>query len=80
MVLSPEVQKKAQEELDKVVGFNRLPEHGDKEDLPYINSLCKEVLRWHPVLPLGVAHRVTQDDFFKEYFIPAGTVVIVNTW
>ena len=80
MVLFPEAQRKAQEELDKVVGFNRLPEYEDKMYLPYINALCKEVLRWHPILPLGVPHRVTQDDAFKGYFIPAGTIVVGNTW
>ncbi|KAF8513234.1 cytochrome P450 [Gautieria morchelliformis] len=80
MLLFPEAQKKAQEELDEVVGLGRLPEYEDRESLPYINALCKEVLRWHPVTPFGVPHRVTQDDVFGGYFIPAGSIVLGNTW
>ncbi|KAF8518587.1 cytochrome P450 [Gautieria morchelliformis] len=80
MRLFPEVQRKAQEELDEVVGLSRLPEYEDRENLPYINALCKEVIRWHPVLPLGVGHYVTEDDAFNGYFIPAGSIVVGNTW
>ena len=80
MVLFPEAQRRAQKELDNVVGSNRLPDYEDRENLPYINALCKEVLRWHPIVPLGVAHRLTQDDFFKGYFIPAGTIIVGNAW
>ena len=54
MTLYPAVQKKAQEELDSVVGTDRLPELADKEDLPYVDALVKEVLRWNPVAPLGM--------------------------
>ncbi|KAF8576118.1 cytochrome P450, partial [Ramaria rubella] len=80
MLLSPETQKKAQAELDSVVGMDRLPEFSDRESLPYINALCQEVLRWNPVAPLGVAHRVTQDDVYGDYFIPEGSLVMGNSW
>ncbi|KAF8507777.1 cytochrome P450 [Gautieria morchelliformis] len=80
MVLSPEVQKKAQAELDAVVGPSRLPEFGDRDNLPYINALCKEILRWHPLLPLGLAHATTQDDIYNGYFIPKGTIILGNSW
>ena len=53
MVLHPEVQRKAQEELDAVVGTDRLPSLVDRENLPYVESVMKETLRWHPVTPLG---------------------------
>ena len=53
MVLFPEVQAKAQAELDAVVGSERLPSFNDRDSLPYINAVWKEVLRWHPVAPLG---------------------------
>ena len=53
MALYPEVQKKAQKELDKVIG-NRLPEFNDRPNLPYINAMMKESLRRQPVVPLGV--------------------------
>ncbi|KAF8513276.1 cytochrome P450, partial [Gautieria morchelliformis] len=80
MVLSPEVQKKAQAELDAVVGPNRLPEFEDRNDLPYINALCKEILRWHPLLPVGIAHATTQDDIYNGYFIPKGAIILGNAW
>ena len=53
MALYPEVQKKAQAEIDIVVGPNRLPDFGDRPSLPYINAVIKEVMRWHLVVPLG---------------------------
>ena len=55
MALYPEVQKKAQEELDNVIGNDRLPEFSDRDSLPYINAVVKELLRWNPVLPLGIS-------------------------
>ena len=53
MALYPEVQKKAQAEIDAVVGPNRLPDFEDHSSLPYINAIVKESSRWHLVLPLG---------------------------
>lgn len=53
LVLHPGVQEKAQEEIDRVVGSERLPEFSDRPSLPYVNAILKEVLRWNPVAPLG---------------------------
>lgn len=53
MALYPEVQKKAQTEIDAVVGPNRLPAFEDRSSLPYISAVVKELLRWHVVAPLG---------------------------
>ncbi|CDO71706.1 hypothetical protein BN946_scf184915.g50 [Trametes cinnabarina] len=80
MALYPEVQKKAQAELDSVVGRDRLPDHGDKDELVYINAIVKEALRWHNVLPLGIPHRTINDDEMDGYFIPGGTSIITNVW
>ena len=52
MALHQDVQKKAQAELDRVVGNDRLPNFNDRERLPYIDALVKETLRWNPVVPL----------------------------
>ena len=54
MALYPEVQKKAQAEIDTVVGPNRLPDFHDRPSLPYINAVVKELLRWNLVGPLGL--------------------------
>lgn len=53
MVLYPEVQKKAQAELDAVVGADRFPTFEDRAQLPYVDAMVKEVLRWNPVVPMG---------------------------
>jgi len=53
VALYPEVQRKAQAELDAVVGPNRLPVFEGRPSLPYINAVVKESLRWHLVVPLG---------------------------
>ena len=53
MALYPDVQKKAQAEIDTVVGPNRLPDFRDRPSLPYINAVVKESSRWNLVLPVG---------------------------
>lgn len=53
MTLYPEVQKKAHEELDSVVGTDRLPVFEDMDRLPYLRALVSEVVRWMPVAPLS---------------------------
>jgi len=53
MLLYPDVLLKAQQELDAVVGNDRLPSFTDREDLPYTNALALEVIRWHNVGPIG---------------------------
>ena len=53
MALYPDVQKKAQAEIDTVVGPNRLPDFHDRLSLPYINAVVKESSRWNLVLPFG---------------------------
>lgn len=55
MQLYPEVQRKAQEELDAVIGTERLPNMQDMNRLPYIRCVVKEVLRWIPAVPLGTS-------------------------
>lgn len=80
MTVYPDVQRKAQAELDTVIGHDRLPTFEDRDSLPYINAICTECLRWLPVGPLGVPHRLTQDDEYNGMFLPKDTVLIVNHW
>jgi cytochrome P450 len=54
MTLFPEAQKKAQAEIDAVIGPDRLPSFGDRDSLPYTEALAKEVLRWNAVVPTGL--------------------------
>ena len=53
MTMYPEIQRKAQEELDSVVGTDRLPDFSDEPSLPYTSAVMKEVLRWQQVAPFG---------------------------
>ena len=96
MALYPEVQKKAQAEIDTVVGSNRLPDFHDRPSLPYINAVVKETSRWNLVLPFGrsffiiiitiltssegVPHMSTISDEYNGFHIPKGTIVIANAW
>ncbi|KAJ6539005.1 cytochrome P450 [Mycena capillaripes] len=70
MALNPAVQAKAQHEIDAVVGGDRLPTFADREDLPYVDALVKEVCR--------VPHRVMKDDIYEGHLIPKGALVITN--
>ncbi|CAE6495857.1 unnamed protein product [Rhizoctonia solani] len=79
MAMHPDVQAKAQAELDAVIG-TRLPEMADRDSLPYIRRIVKEVFRWRMVLPLALPHACIQDDTYKGYHIPKGAIVIGNSW
>ncbi|RPD55083.1 cytochrome P450 [Lentinus tigrinus ALCF2SS1-7] len=77
---SPASVRKAQEELDRVVGRDRLPTFDDEPSLPYLHSFITEIYRWHTVVPLAVPHSVTADDVYNGYFIPKGATVIGNLY
>ncbi|OBZ67543.1 O-methylsterigmatocystin oxidoreductase [Grifola frondosa] len=79
MLAHPEVQKKAQAELDAVIGPRRLPTFSDRDSLSYINAVVLECLRWFPVIPVA-PHRATADDEYNGYFIPKGSLVVPNIW
>ncbi|KAI0792973.1 cytochrome P450 [Irpex lacteus] len=80
MLHYPHVMRKAQAELDAVVGRDRAPNFKDEERLPYITALVKETLRWHPPSPLGMSHRALEDNWFRGHLIPKDTIVIGNIW
>ncbi|EOA87444.1 uncharacterized protein SETTUDRAFT_88393, partial [Exserohilum turcica Et28A] len=80
MAVFPDIQKKAQEELDHVIGGDRLPVTSDKANLPYIETVVKEAHRWHPVVPMGVPHCCMEEDSISGYRIPKGAIVIPNIW
>ncbi|KAH7904746.1 cytochrome P450 [Hygrophoropsis aurantiaca] len=80
MALFPEVQVKIKDEIARVVGSSRLPSFQDRAALPYVNATIKEAMRWSPALPLSIARQTSQDDFYKGYYIPKGTIVLPNVW
>src|SRR5712691_4402103 len=52
-LLHPGIQRMAQEELDAVTMRERLPTFEDRPRLPFVDAICKEVIRWRPISPLG---------------------------
>jgi cytochrome P450 len=80
MIANPEIQRRAQDQLDAVIGRDRPPTFADAPNLPYIQALVKETLRWRPALPLGVPHSTTEDNWYEGMFIPKGTLCFANLW
>ncbi|KLO08559.1 cytochrome P450 [Schizopora paradoxa] len=80
VLLHPRVQKRAQEEIDSVIGNDRLPLLSDRPNLPYLEAVTKESLRWNSVVPMGVAHVSSKDDTYNGYFLPKGSIVMPNVW
>lgn len=75
------VQAKGQAEIDSVIGAtSRLPEFDDRPLLPYVDAILRELLRWIPVVPLGIPHATSKDDVYDGRFIPKGALVIINVW
>jgi cytochrome P450 len=80
LTLYPEVQKKAQTQIDSVISRDRLPTFEDRSRLPYIEAICKELLRWQVVLPLGFPHASSEDCVYRGFFIPKGSMMVTNSW
>ncbi|KAF8227089.1 cytochrome P450 [Tricholoma matsutake] len=78
LFLYPEFQKRAQEEMDLVVGDECLPELSDHPLLPLLESLIQESQRWCPTVPLGVPHYSMEDDVYEGMFIPKKLIIIAN--
>ncbi|QRW26340.1 cytochrome P450 family protein [Rhizoctonia solani] len=75
MVLHPDVQLRAQQELDTILGQVTLPTIKDQERLPYMRNVVDEVLRMYPVVPLGLPHVCFKDDIYRGYHIEKETIV-----
>ncbi|KAF7365051.1 Cytochrome p450 [Mycena venus] len=80
MALHPEVVQKAQNEIDSVIGLDRLPGFDDRSALPYCEAVYREVLRWWPAVPLAIPHATSEDDVYEGCYIPKGTMVFPNIW
>jgi cytochrome P450 len=80
MVAFPEAQRRAQAELDAVVGRARLPTYADAPRLPYVRAIIREVLRWRPVARLGLPHVAVEDDWYDGMLIPKGATCMANIW
>ncbi|PAV15312.1 cytochrome P450 [Pyrrhoderma noxium] len=80
MVLHPDVQRKAQEEYDEVIGNNILPTFEDLQKLTYLDAVRKECLRWQSVVASSAPHTVSRDDEVDGYLIPENSIIMGNIW
>ncbi|KAI0001193.1 cytochrome P450 [Russula vinacea] len=82
MLEHPEYLKRAQAELDGVLGTGptRFPTFEDRPKLPFVDALFSETMRWGVPVPLGLPHRVMRDDFYDGHFVPKGSLVFANIW
>ncbi len=80
LITHPAAMRKAQAELDAVVGAERLPIFADQAQLPYVRALCQEVMRWRPVSSGGFPHALTEDVQYNGYTLRKGDAVVANHW
>jgi len=80
MLLFPEVQEKAQAQIDAVIGRDRVPTIEDRPSLTYIDAILRETLRWNPVLPLSIPTTTIESDVYQGYYIPKGAIIMTNLW
>ncbi|KAH6666529.1 O-methylsterigmatocystin oxidoreductase [Plectosphaerella plurivora] len=80
MLKFPDVQRKAQAEIDRVVGTGRLPTFADRENLPYVDALVKEASRWWPITPLSFPHTVTKEFEYRGYRIPKDAIIMPSVY
>ncbi|KAI0937993.1 hypothetical protein AcV7_003311 [Taiwanofungus camphoratus] len=80
LLANPEVQRKAQKEIDAVVGPDRMPTLGDIERLPYVQAIIHETHRSRPVTPVNFPHVAMADLQYGQYVIPKGTSIFANAW
>ncbi|GLJ05460.1 hypothetical protein SUGI_0018550 [Cryptomeria japonica] len=78
MLLQPEIMQKAVEEIDRVVGKDRLVEESDHMKLVYVKACAKEALRLHPMAPFKLPHKSMEDSTVGGYHIPKGSHVILS--
>jgi cytochrome P450 len=78
MVLNPDAFRKAQNEIDKIVGQDRLPDFGDRQRLPYVECVLQETIRRYPIAPGGIPHLCTEDNVYNGMLIPKDAMIIFN--
>ncbi|KAJ6623187.1 cytochrome P450 [Mycena sp. CBHHK59/15] len=80
MTLQPDAQRKAQSELDTVLGHCTAPQLADRPRLPFVEALISEVFRTYTIGPVGLPHVASEDDVHNGFFIPKGAIILTNNW
>ncbi|KAM0451588.1 hypothetical protein ACHAPV_009929 [Trichoderma viride] len=79
-IMFPEIQRKAQEEIDRVTGGTRLPVLADQEQMPFVSAIFAEALRFFPTAPMGFPHTLSEDMTYKGYDLPKGSYLLPEIW
>ncbi|XP_041989551.1 cytochrome P450 93B16-like [Salvia splendens] len=79
LINNPRVLKKAQEEIVKVIGFERVLQESDGPNLPYLQAVIKETFRLRPPIPM-LARKSISDCIIDRYTVPANSLLFVNLW
>lgn len=80
LLRNPKLMKHAQDELDTVVGTDRVVEESDLQHLPYLQAIIKETFRFHPAAAFTIPHMSLESCQVAGYYLPPKTRVIVNLW
>lgn len=80
LIRHPNIMKKMQDELEKVVGLDRVVEESDLENLKYLEMVVKEILRLYPAAPLLIPHESLENCTVDGFHIAKKTRIIVNAW
>ncbi|KPI36426.1 O-methylsterigmatocystin oxido [Cyphellophora attinorum] len=78
LAIHPDAQRKAQAEIDAVVGTSRLPNASDRSNLPYVEAYFKEIVRWESIGALSVPRAATEEDYYEGYWIPKGSTILTH--
>jgi cytochrome P450 len=80
MMVHPELQTYAQDEIDSITSQARLPTLADRKDLPFTDAITKEVIRLSSIVPQGGFRELDVDDVYEGYLLPRGSFVFANIW
>ncbi|XP_002740007.2 cytochrome P450 1B1-like [Saccoglossus kowalevskii] len=80
MIIYPDIQRKVHEEIDRVVGRDRLPKSSDRPSMPFTDAVIQEVLRDSSIAAMGIPHCTVQSTTLYNYHIPKYTPIFVNLW
>ncbi|KAL5818373.1 hypothetical protein ACOSQ4_022215 [Xanthoceras sorbifolium] len=80
LIKHPRIMKKVQNELENVVGRDKMVEESELDNLEYLDMVIKESLRFHPVAPLLLPHESREDCIVNGFYIPKKSRIFINAW
>ncbi|GBP37968.1 Probable cytochrome P450 304a1 [Eumeta japonica] len=78
ILYQPGLQERIHEEIDRVVGRDRLPTIDDRNNMPFLEGCLREMMRIEPIVPLGLPHRALKNVQIGGYDVPENTMICIN--